>query len=91
MQVIHEVDKVQTEADGTPTEAKLTQGLTHPSIVGMHAYKLVEGVRRQSLEGQFKQAASLKHDELWLILEFCDSGSVQVCRQSVGCQAGHCM
>ena len=91
MQVIHEVDKVQTEADGTPTEAKLTQGLTHPSVVGMHAYKLVEGVRRQSLEGQFKHAASLKNDELWLILEFCDSGSVQVCWQSMDCQAGHRM
>jgi hypothetical protein len=78
MQVISEVDKVQTEADGTPTEAKLTQGLAHPSIVCMHAYKLVEGVRRESLEGQVKGAASLKHDELWLILEFCDSGSIQV-------------
>ncbi len=67
------------ESDGVPTEARLTQGLTHPSIVHMHAYKLLRNSRRDSLDDQQLSArAAPKSDELWLILEFCDRGSVQV-------------
>ena len=70
------------ESDGVPTEARLTQGLTHPSIVRMLAYKLLRNGRRDSLdEQQLPGRAPTKSDELWLILEFCDRGSVQVLRR----------
>ena len=67
------------DSDGVPTEARLTQGLTHPSIVRMLAYKLLRNSRRDSLDGQQVPAhVTCKSDELWLIQEFCDRGSVQV-------------
>jgi len=67
------------DKNGFPTEAKLTQGLTHPSIVGMHAYKLLRDTRRASIEDQeFRGRAPCKTDELWLILDLCDKGSMQV-------------
>ncbi len=70
------------ESDGVPTEARLTQGLTHPSIVRMHAHKLLRNNRRDSLDDQqLSGRAPPKSDELWLILEFCDRGSVQVPRR----------
>lgn len=69
------------DSDGAPTEAQLTQGLTHFSIVRMHAYKLLRNSRRDSLDGQrVPPHITCKSDELWLILEFCDRGSVQVLR-----------
>ncbi|CAL5218358.1 g20 [Coccomyxa viridis] len=78
VKVINEVEHVRMESDGVPTEARLTQGLTHPSIVHMHAYKLLRNSRRDSLDDQQLSArAAPKSDELWLILEFCDRGSVQ--------------
>ena len=85
VQVINEVDKVRVESDGVPTEARLTQGLTHPSIVQMHSYKLLQNSRRDSLDGRRRPGtAPPKGDELWLILDFCDKGSVQVqCRLSL--------
>ena len=71
------MDKVRLEEDGIPTEAALTQALTHPSIVRMHAHMLVRD-RRQSLDQPCNGHTPLKSDELWLILEYCDKGSVQV-------------
>ena len=71
------MDKVRLEKDGIPTEAALTQELTHPSIVRLHAHMLVRD-RRQSLDQPSKGHIPLKSDELWLILEYCDKGSVQV-------------
>ena len=76
-QVINEVDKVRLEKDGIPTEAALTQALTHPSVVRMHAHMLVRD-RRQSLDQHCNGHTPLKSDELWLILEYCNKGSVQV-------------
>ena len=71
------MDKVRLEKDGIPTEAALTQALTHPSIVRMHAHMLVRN-RRQSLDQHCNGHTPLKGDELWLILEYCNKGSVQV-------------
>ena len=71
------MDKVRLEKDGIPTEAALTQTLSHPSIVRMHAHMLVRD-RRQSPDQPCNGHAPLKSDELWLILEYCDKGSVQV-------------
>ena len=71
------MDKVRLEQDGIPTEAKLIQTLSHPSIVRLHAHMLVRD-RRQPLNESCNGHIPLKSDELWLILEYCDKGSVQV-------------
>ena len=77
------------EGDGVPTEARLTQGLTHSSIVRMHAYKLLVNSRRDSLDNQARPGhVPPKGDELWLILDFCDKGSVQVLCRPISCIRG---
>lgn len=70
---------MRTEDDGVPTEAKLTQGLSHPCIVRLHAHKLVKDTRQPCMDGYPARAGGpVSTDELWLILEYCDKGSVQV-------------
>lgn len=66
---------MRLEKNGIPTEAKLVQALSHPSIVRLHAHMLV---RDRRLDETCNGHIPLKSDELWLILEYCNKGSVQV-------------
>ena len=74
-QVINEVDKVRMDDDGIPMEAKVTEGLSHPSIVRMHAFKLIHDML---LEEHASRQIHAKAKELWIILDFCDKGTIQV-------------
>lgn len=77
MKVVDDAEKVQMQ-DGKPMEAALTEGLTHPAICRLYAHALRSHSRVSSDEWQRENRGIPHPDELWLLLEYCDKGCVQV-------------
>ena len=52
------------------------QEVRHPAIVSLLAHKLVDTVGAPNQEAPEEEAE--KQQELWLMLEYCDKGSLEV-------------
>ena len=70
-QVIEDAECVRLH-DGQPLEAVITEKLRHPNLVAALDYATVPGRDPYN-----------PHDETWLLLDFCDRGSLIV-RPAVG-------
>jgi hypothetical protein len=71
-------NKVMKSADGRPLEALITGSVPHPSIVTClgHASTGTPGpILHDSAHSQMNDSGEL---ETWLLLEYCDRGSVSV-------------
>jgi hypothetical protein len=72
-----------------PLEAALMQGLVHPCIVALLEHKIREKAP-PSEKGAFERGAfgraslqrassAEREQQLWLVLQYCDKGSLEVC------------
>ena len=62
--------------DGTPTEAAIMSALDHQHIVRQVTHALAGAARGRPSYSEQLRAAELR---LWMVLEFCDKGSLEVC------------
>lgn len=76
VKVVDDAEKVQMQ-NGKPMEAALTEGLTHPAICRLYAHALRSHSRTSSDAWARKNNGGRVPDEIWLLLEYCDKGSVQ--------------
>ncbi|BDA44489.1 probable mitogen-activated protein kinase kinase kinase 11 at C-terminar half [Coccomyxa sp. Obi] len=76
VKVVDDASNVQMR-EGMPMEAALTEGLTHTSICRLYAHALRSHSRTSSDEWQRDNKGGADSDELWLLMEYCDKGSVQ--------------
>ncbi|KAK9916182.1 hypothetical protein WJX75_009766 [Coccomyxa subellipsoidea] len=76
VKVVDDAEKVQMQ-DGKPMEAALTEGLTHPAICRLYAHALRSHSRTSSDAWARENNGGREPDEIWLLLEYCDKGSVQ--------------
>lgn len=80
VKVVDDASKVQMR-DGKPMEAALTEGLTHPAICRLYASNLRSHSRTSADAWGREHGPGRAPDEFWLLLEYCDKGSVQVRRR----------
>ena len=65
VKIIHDLE-ASFQEDGKPLEALLMQAADHPNVLRLLDYKLTENLAKQK--------------RLWLILDYCDGGSLAVRR-----------
>ena len=63
VKIIHDFTSVQFEAD-LPLEPVLMQAVEHPNVLKLFEYKVVRSQKQQ--------------ERLWLVLEFCNQGTLAV-------------
>lgn len=71
MQVVKDIHKLKLDSNGEPMEATSTRDLKHPSIMKTMAHAWWVASDRGGLSGE---------QQCWMILEYCDRGSVVVSR-----------
>ena len=67
--------------DGAPTEAAIMSALDHPHIVRQTAYALAGASKGRP---SYSEQTHLPEVRLWMVLEFCDKGNLEVCLSSIG-------
>ena len=60
---------------GTPREAAIMAALEHPNIVRQITHVLAGAARGRP---SYSEQAQLNEVRLWMVLEFCDKGSLEV-------------
>ena len=74
--------------DGTPTEAAIMSILDHPHIVRQITYTLAGASKGRP---SYSEQTHLPEVRLWMVLEFCDKGNLEVCSFSItGCNLSSC-
>ena len=63
------------DLDGTPREAATMAALDHPHIVRQITYALAGAARGRP---SYSEQSQLPEVRLWMVLEFCDKGSLEV-------------
>ena len=69
MQVVSDIHRLKLDRCGQPVEAVLTRGLQHQNIMRTLSHAWFMATDRGGLGGE---------QQCWMILEYCDKGSIAV-------------